>query len=539
MAIPVPIAAGAGVGEEGGGTSLEIPQPTTLLAGGTYTREDGDIAVIAVASSVSNTLGVSTGWTEIVPPSSNSNMSTAYWYRRLDGGANDTPTVSFSAASSGTDGHRGRMIVFRGVKTSGDPWSTTPQASSITNTATPATQALTTADTDCLAVTILQVDDNQPWDTAPPPDGWDQDVADFDTSVGPDGKITVITKDQATDGTVGSVTIGTFSPNPEICRSLTFDLVGATGGGAEAPVNTVAPAVTGTPTVGHELSCTEGTWDNEPDTFAYQWRRDTGGGMANIMGATSATYTLVEADDDADILCRVTATNEGGSTQANSNTVTDVGPLYEVTDTEATLEACAIAALIWTEGDADAPTNVTPPVIAVASGTLTVGYQVEVSAPGEWSETPDSLTYQWQRDDGGGFADIPGAVDTTYVLTIDDDDCDIQVLETAFAATTPSEPEPSNTLGPVGPYFLVEDTAAVLQGGAEATVVFTAGDTPGYLEGAGGSKIEIVETGGSKVRFVEEGGSKVRVVEAGQGGTKVRVVAEGGSRVRLTTGEPE
>jgi hypothetical protein len=78
------------------------------------------------------------------------------------------------------------------------------------------------------------------------------------------------------------------------------------------PVNTTAPAVTGTGAVGNTLSCTQGNWTYVPTSYAYQWRRDG----ANISGATSATYLLVAADSTHSISCSVTATNAAGSTVA-------------------------------------------------------------------------------------------------------------------------------------------------------------------------------------------------------------------------------
>jgi hypothetical protein len=88
-----------------------------------------------------------------------------------------------------------------------------------------------------------------------------------------------------------------------------------------APVNSVAPVVSGSLTVGSTLSCTTGTWSGSP-TYAYQWLRDS----VEISGATSSTYELVEDDIDADISCEVTATNDGGSVAAESNAV---GPVEE------------------------------------------------------------------------------------------------------------------------------------------------------------------------------------------------------------------
>lgn len=82
-----------------------------------------------------------------------------------------------------------------------------------------------------------------------------------------------------------------------------------------APVNTAVPTVSGTPTIGAVLTSTTGTWTGAPaPTYAYQWQR----GTTNISGATSSTYTLVAADVNNTIRCRVTATNVAGSASAFS-----------------------------------------------------------------------------------------------------------------------------------------------------------------------------------------------------------------------------
>lgn len=80
------------------------------------------------------------------------------------------------------------------------------------------------------------------------------------------------------------------------------------GVGVSAPVNSVAPAITGTTTLGSLLTCSTGTWSGSP-TYAYQWTRSG----VDIVGATNSTYTLVTADTARDVNCRVTATNVGGS----------------------------------------------------------------------------------------------------------------------------------------------------------------------------------------------------------------------------------
>jgi hypothetical protein len=82
------------------------------------------------------------------------------------------------------------------------------------------------------------------------------------------------------------------------------------------PVNTVAPAVTGTATVGQVQTCSTGTWLNAP-TYAYQWRRKN----AAISAATAATYTLAAVDSGNQVVCHVIATNVQGSVEARSNVV--------------------------------------------------------------------------------------------------------------------------------------------------------------------------------------------------------------------------
>lgn len=88
------------------------------------------------------------------------------------------------------------------------------------------------------------------------------------------------------------------------------------------PINTVAPVVSGTATVGQTLSTTNGTWTAAPAItgYTYQWQR----GVSDIGGATSSTYVLVSADAGNTVRCVVTATNAVGATSANSNSTATV-----------------------------------------------------------------------------------------------------------------------------------------------------------------------------------------------------------------------
>jgi len=81
------------------------------------------------------------------------------------------------------------------------------------------------------------------------------------------------------------------------------------------PVNTVLPAISGTPAPGQTLTTTDGTWTGTaPIVYTYQWKR----GGVNIGGATNNTYLLTASDPGTTITVTVTATNTGGSASATS-----------------------------------------------------------------------------------------------------------------------------------------------------------------------------------------------------------------------------
>ena len=109
----------------------------------------------------------------------------------------------------------------------------------------------------------------------------------------------------------------------EVTATNAFGAASATSnsitGTATAPVNTVAPVISGTAVVGQTLSSTTGTWTGAPTpTYTYQWKRNG----SNIVSATSSTYTLVQADATFSVTCEVTATNIAGVASATSNALT-------------------------------------------------------------------------------------------------------------------------------------------------------------------------------------------------------------------------
>jgi hypothetical protein len=188
-------------------------------------------------------------------------------------------------------------------------------------------------------------------------------------------------------------------------------------GGAQAmrtaaPVNTVAPAISGTPTVGQALTTNDGTWSNTPTSFAYQWLRCNGGGnsCATVANGTQKTYTLVGADAGHTMRARVTATNADGSNSAQS-------------DQTAAVAAATVSGT---------PKNTASPTI---SGTPKVGQQLSAD-PGSWTASPTSFTYQWQRCDAdvASCSNVIGATSKAYGLQTGDLGYRLRVVVTAHNA---------------------------------------------------------------------------------------------------------
>lgn len=94
-----------------------------------------------------------------------------------------------------------------------------------------------------------------------------------------------------------------------------------------APVNVVAPVVSGEARVGEMLTATPGQWEGNP-TFGFSWIGCDA--MANncapIPGANQATYQLTAANLGGIVRAEVTATNAGGSASVASNNVGPVAP---------------------------------------------------------------------------------------------------------------------------------------------------------------------------------------------------------------------
>jgi hypothetical protein len=76
-----------------------------------------------------------------------------------------------------------------------------------------------------------------------------------------------------------------------------------------APVDTAPPTISGSPKAGQTLTCSTGTWTNDPTAYTYSWSRDG----TPITGATGARYKVATGDEGLTLTCTVTAFNGGGA----------------------------------------------------------------------------------------------------------------------------------------------------------------------------------------------------------------------------------
>lgn len=77
------------------------------------------------------------------------------------------------------------------------------------------------------------------------------------------------------------------------------------------PLNIGAPVLSGAPEVGQQITTTNGTWTNAPDSFDITWQANG----TDIAGATTSTYTPVTGDIGSSLTSTVIASNASGESQ--------------------------------------------------------------------------------------------------------------------------------------------------------------------------------------------------------------------------------
>jgi dipeptidyl aminopeptidase/acylaminoacyl peptidase len=204
-----------------------------------------------------------------------------------------------------------------------------------------------------------------------------------------------------------------------------------------APVNTVAPSITGatTPTVGISMTASPGTWiGTQTIVFAYQWQSCTSATdlstCSDISGATNPSYAPVAGDAGKFIRVEVTGTNSLGSG-------TEFSPVTS-------------AAVV-----SNLPTNTVLPLITVPAAGPRSG-SILTTTTGTWTGASFiTFTYQWRRCDSNGAncSNIANAIFSSYTLRDADVGSRIRVDVTgknSFGSTTASS-EPTVRVEGIAP----------------------------------------------------------------------------------------
>jgi hypothetical protein len=193
-----------------------------------------------------------------------------------------------------------------------------------------------------------------------------------------------------------------------------------------APVNTAAPAISGTTVVGQTLTASTGTWNSDTTpTFAYQWENcdAAGNNCAAITGSTSSTYTAQTADLAKTVRVVVTATNPSGAsaaTSAQTAAITAVATTPPIVKTPAGATAILASSVVLPDqllidSVKFSPARLTSrgPVVARfhvsdSQGAVVQGALIKVTA----------LPYAWARSGGEVTTDSTGWATLTINPTI-------------------------------------------------------------------------------------------------------------------------
>ena len=268
---------------------------------------------------------------------------------------------------------------------------------------------------------------------------------------------------------------------------------------AQAPQNTTAPSISGSPTDGETLSASRGAWSGTAPTYTYQWQScdAQGANCADVQGATASTYTLAAGDVGTTLRVLVTAANSAGSAQAGSQQTPVVQAL--------------------------APQNTNAPSI---SGTATDG-QTLTGSRGTWSGTAPSYAYQWQRCDNSGTncQDIASATSSTYTLTAADVGNTLRVAVTATnsAGSVQASSQPTDVVQALAPQ---NTSAPTISGNAVDGQTLTT--SPGTWTGTSPTyayQWQSCDTQGANCADIQGATGSTYTLGAGDIGTAIRVVA--------------
>lgn len=203
---------------------------------------------------------------------------------------------------------------------------------------------------------------------------------------------------------------------------------GAVGG--SAPVNTVAPVITGTLAVGDTLTVSNGTWSNSPTSYDHGWFRadDALGTGFTYLSGPGNTYVL-QPDDAGKYIVADTRAYNAAAPSGVSQFAAYVGPITGVGGTSLTPSTLTrttgattyppqvtftrpvdwidgIQAVMQRSQDPTFATGVSSKVNTIMSATLTYDFDLDTIASGSWffrlgawesGPQPSNAVMQWSN----------------------------------------------------------------------------------------------------------------------------------------------
>jgi hypothetical protein len=219
VAVPTFVAAGT-LSAHASGTTVG---PVDIPAG----AQANDIAVCQFqANNTRNPSPPAPGgqtWTQLGTEVVGTPCSSWYW-RRLTGGDTE-PTISTSGSGTMTSsiGGYGRIYLFRGCITTGDPFEDVTNTANTTST-TPSSSAIDTTGVDRLAVCLAAINDDPAFSSGNPPALWSVLGTNVGSTTGGDALMPGISRPMASAGNVAAVALGTL-PGSDPWRTITFALI--------------------------------------------------------------------------------------------------------------------------------------------------------------------------------------------------------------------------------------------------------------------------------------------------------------------------
>ena len=192
-------------------------------------------------------------------------------------------------------------------------------------------------------------------------------------------------------------------------------------GGLVPPSNTVAPAISGSATVGTTVTSNAGTWNTAnscPTTYTYQWARGTGGSYTNISGATSASYIVTPTDAGQTLQVIVTAVSSSGSTTATQTITVPGGATAPTAPTGVTATpGNGSATVSWTNSYTGTPTVTGYTVTASPGGATCRTTNISLTScviPGLSNNTAYTFTVVATNSAGNSSASSASTAVTPY-----------------------------------------------------------------------------------------------------------------------------